>query len=40
VPVDARDPVLVATHGGWFPGLFTIGEPGSLFHKPTVVRLE
>jgi hypothetical protein len=40
LPVDAREPVLVATHGGWFPGLFIIGEPGSLFHKPTVVRLE
>jgi hypothetical protein len=40
LPVDARKPVLVATHGGWFPGLFIIGDPGSLFHKPKVVRLE
>jgi hypothetical protein len=33
LPVDARDPVLVATDGGWFPGLFIIGEPGSLLPR-------
>jgi hypothetical protein len=40
LPSDARDPTLVATHGGWFPGLFIIGDTASLFHKPTIVRLE
>jgi hypothetical protein len=40
LPADARDPVLVASHGGWFPGLFIIGDPVSLFHKRSVVRLE
>jgi hypothetical protein len=40
LPMDARDPVLVASHGGWFPGLFIIGDPASLFHKRTVVRLD
>jgi hypothetical protein len=40
LPVDAQDPVLVATHGEGFPGWFIIGDSGSLFHKRTVVRLE
>jgi hypothetical protein len=37
---DAEDPVLVVAHEGWFPGLFIIGDSGSLFHKRTAVRLE
>lgn len=40
VPADARDPVLVATHGEGFPGLFIIGDDASLLHKRTVVELE
>lgn len=40
LPVDAHDPVLVVSHDGWFPGLFIIGDSGSLFHKRPVVRLE
>jgi hypothetical protein len=31
---------IVASHGRGFPGLFIIGDPASLFHKRTVVRLE
>jgi hypothetical protein len=40
LPVDAHDSVLVVSHESWFPGLFIIGDSGSLFHKRTVVRLE
>jgi hypothetical protein len=40
LPAEAQDPVLVVAHDGWFPGLFIIGDSGSLFHKRTVVRLE
>ena len=40
LPADAQNPVLVVTREGWFPGLFIIGDSGSLFHKRTVVRLE
>jgi hypothetical protein len=38
LPADARDPVLVVSHG-WGPGKFVIGDSESLFHKRTVVRL-
>jgi hypothetical protein len=40
LPADARDPLLSVSHAGWFPGLFIIGDPESLFHRRTVVRLE
>jgi hypothetical protein len=40
LPVAAHDPVLVVSREGWFPGLFIIGDSGSLFHKRPVVRLE
>jgi hypothetical protein len=40
LPAEAQAPVLVVAHEGWFPGLFIIGDSGSLFHKPTVVRLD
>jgi hypothetical protein len=40
LPIEAEDPVLVVAHEGWFPGLFIIGDSGSLLHKRTVVRLE
>jgi hypothetical protein len=40
LPVAAPDPVLVVSREGWFPGLFIIGDSGSLFHKRAVVRLE
>lgn len=39
LPAEAQDPVLVATHGGGFPGWFIIGDSASLFHKRIVVRL-
>ena len=40
VPADAHDPAVVVSHEGWFPGLFIIGDAGSLFHKRTSMRLE
>jgi hypothetical protein len=40
LPADARDLFLVVSHEGWFPSAFIIGDSESLFHKPTVVRLE
>jgi hypothetical protein len=40
LPADAQEPVLVFSRAGWTPGLFVIGDSGSLFHKPTVMRLE
>jgi hypothetical protein len=40
LPADAQEPVLVVAREGWTPGLFVIGDSGSLFHKQTVVRLE
>jgi hypothetical protein len=39
VPATAARPGLVVAHGS-FPGMFIIGDAGSLFHKPTVVTLE
>jgi len=40
LPADARDPVLVVSHGGGFPGCCIIGDSDSIFHKRTVVRLD
>ncbi|HWB13382.1 MAG TPA: hypothetical protein VG826_29420 [Pirellulales bacterium] len=39
LPADGRDPVLVVSHEGWFPGSLVIGDSESLFHKRTVVQL-
>jgi hypothetical protein len=40
LPSDVHEPALVATHGGGFPAWFIIGDPESLFHRKTVVRLD
>ncbi|HLW98160.1 MAG TPA: hypothetical protein VKR82_05900 [Candidatus Acidoferrales bacterium] len=38
VPLDAHGLALGFTHSG--PGYFIIGDDGSFFHKPTVIRIE
>jgi hypothetical protein len=40
LPTDVQEAFFVATHGEGFPSWFIIGDPGSLFHKKTVVRLD
>lgn len=41
LPGDARDVGLTIEHPvGFSPGLFVIGDQASLFHRPTVVRLQ
>lgn len=38
VPASARALAFITVHG-WFPGALIIGSDGSLFHRPTAVRL-
>jgi hypothetical protein len=38
LPSGITKPGLVITHGA-FPGAIIIGDPQSLLHKPTIVRL-
>ncbi|MGE0886803.1 MAG: hypothetical protein AB7P14_25060 [Blastocatellales bacterium] len=40
IPADARNLVLGVSHSGRFPACCIIGEPESLFHKRTVVKLD
>jgi hypothetical protein len=36
---DVSPEGLVLTHGRWQPGLLVIGDPDSLFHRPTIARV-
>jgi hypothetical protein len=39
VPADALDVGYVKTSRGWFPRLLIIGEPASVLHRPTIIKL-
>lgn len=40
IPSSAANPAIVVSHGEGFPGWFIIGGSNSLFHQPTVTRIE